>query len=50
MMDKMPAGAVCDEKGNYLNTIFPEVDYLAKRQNTTNGEEVVAPPYSWGMD
>lgn len=50
MMDKMPAWRVCDEKGNYLNTIFPEVDYLAKRQNTTNSEEVVAPPHSWGLD
>lgn len=50
MMDKMGAWRVCDEKGNYLNTIFPEVDYLAKRQNTTNSEEVVAPPHSWGLD
>jgi len=50
MMDRMGAWRVCDEKGNYLDTVFPEVDHLAKRQNTTNREEVVAPPHSWGLD
>ena len=41
MMDKMPDWRVCDEKGHYLDSIFPEVNYLARRQNTTNSEETV---------
>lgn len=50
MMDKIPAWRVCDEQGRYEDVVFSEVKALSQKGNTTNREEVIAPPHSWGLD